>query len=178
MLKVFLFVRWHFLKKFWMELLNSICSCHFSPFTKKYPTEMFWEYFWLLMHYEQETLLTPPEINGSESVSFCGMEDVNTKSSLTPQIAGPSPVVFSSLQKNPWQELPFFQSSNFQESSLHISLFLLMDSLIIVNADLLQECGPDMCVSQMAYAWNNSKWTMKTSDQMKKKIYKDTFFFL
>lgn len=53
------------------------------------------------MHYEQqETLLTPSEINGSESVSCGGMEDVNAKSSLTPQIAGPSPVVFSSLQKS------------------------------------------------------------------------------
>lgn len=99
-----------FLKMFWIELLN--------------PIEMFWEYFWLPMHYEQqETLLTPPEINGLEFVSFWGMEDVNAKSSLTPQIAGPGPVVFSSLQKNPWQELSFFQSSNFQESSLHISLF-------------------------------------------------------
>lgn len=96
----------------------------FFPFTKKYPIEWFGEYFCLPMHYEQqETLPTPPEINGSESVSFCGMEDVNTKSSLTPQIAGSSPVVFSSLQKNPWQELSFFQSSNFQESSLHISFF-------------------------------------------------------
>lgn len=145
-----------FSKMFWIELSN--------------PIEMFWEYFWLPMHYEQqETLLTPPEINGLEFVSFWGMEDVNAKSSLTPQIAGPSPVFFSSLQKNPWQERSFFQSSNFQESSLHISLFFFDGLLTIVNAGLLQECGPDVCASQMAYAWNNSKWTMKSSNEMKEK---------
>lgn len=165
-IKLFLFFRWHF-KNVFIELLNRICFFHFFSFykKKKYAIEIFWEYFWLPMHYEQqETLLTPPEINGSKSVSSCRMEDVNTKSSLTPQIAGPSPFVFSSFQKNPWQELSFFQSSNFQESFLHIPLFLLMDSHIIVKANLLQECGPDMSVSQMANAWNNSKWAMKSSN--------------
>lgn len=96
----------------------------------------------------------PSEINVLESMYFCGMEDVKAKSFLYPTDSQSEYCCFSIFQKkNPWQEPQYFQSSYFQESSLHISLFLFLfiDSFIIVNADLSQWCGPDMCRRQMAY---------------------------
>lgn len=82
------------------------------------------------MHHEQQkTLLTPPEINGLESMSFCGMEDVNTKSSLTPQIAGPGPIVFFQSSEKSLARTTFFSSHQISKNLLLTSFSFSFDEL-------------------------------------------------